>query len=103
MPMAAPQTSDQIHQATAKSVAGNLQSVGLPVGTQDVIPVSADSPIPKTPELHEVGAEIVGEDLSHMLGSTVSDLVGGTENYRTTKSGGFLQKLKERLLRKKGV
>ncbi|TSC65835.1 MAG: hypothetical protein CEO21_319 [Microgenomates group bacterium Gr01-1014_80] len=99
--MAAPQTSDQIHQATAKSIAGSLQSTGQAVGPQDIIPLSADSPIPKTPELHEVGAEVVGEDLSHMLESAVSDLVGGTENYRTTESSGFLQKLKERLIRKK--
>lgn len=101
MPMAAPQTSDQIHQATAKSIAGSLQNTGHAVGPQDVIPVSADSPIPKTPELHEVGAEVVGEDLSHMLGSTVSDLVGGTENYRTAKSGGFLNTLREKLRRRK--
>lgn len=98
--MAAPQTSDQMHQTLAKAVANNLQSVGQAVGTQDVLPTTADSPIPKTPELHEVGAEVIGEDLSHIVGSTVSDLVGGSENYRTTNSGGFLQKLKERLLRK---
>ncbi len=100
MLMAAPQSTNQAHQVMASNVAANLQTAGHPVGTQDVIPNTAETPLDKSADLHQVGAEVVGEDFSNLVEGTMSDLVGGTENYRTTKSGGFLQTLKEKLLRK---
>ena len=93
-------TAQKTHEEHAKSIAQNLQSSGHAVGTQDIIPTSAETPLPKTPEMHEVGAEIVGEDLSHILGTTVGDLTTGSHKYRVTKSGRFLQLLKEKLLGK---
>ena len=65
------------------------------------MPTTSDTPLPKTPEMHEVGAEIIGEDISHIIGTTVGDLTTGAGKYRVTKSGRFLQLLKEKLSGKK--
>lgn len=94
-------TAQKTHEDHAIAIAQNLQSSGHAVGTQDVIPVTAETPISKTPEMHELGAEIVGEDLSHILGGAVGDLTTGSRKYRVTKSGRFLQLLKEKLIGKK--
>lgn len=96
MPMAA-QIDDH-----AKVIAANLQSAGHPVGAQDIIPVTAETPVPKSVELDKVGAEIVGEDLSHIIDTTVGDLTTGAHQYRITKSGRFLGTLMDKLRRKKG-
>lgn len=95
-------TVDQLHREHAKAVASSLQSSGHAVGTEDVIPTTSDTPIPRTPELDEVGAEIVGEDISHVIGGAIGDLTTGAPKYRITKSGRFLKTLMDKLLRKHG-
>jgi len=85
----------------ARVIAENLQAKGHAVGTQDVIPTTADTPITKTPDMHELGAEVIGEDLSHILETTVGDLTTGSHKYRITKSGRFLSTLVGKLRRKK--
>ena len=85
----------------AKIIAENLQQKGHAVGTQDVMPTTAETTIPKTPEMHELGAEVIGEDLSHIVGAAVGEMTTGSRKYRVTKSGRFLQLLKEKLSGKK--
>ena len=99
--MAAHQTSELEHQDSASKVAENLQSMGHAFGTQDVIPTTADTPIQKSPEMHSLGVEVVGEDLSHILETSVGDLTTGSHKYRITKSGRFLNMLREKLLGRK--
>lgn len=86
----------------AKIIADNLQAKGHAVGTQDVTPITSETPVPRTPELDEVGAEVIGEDISHILGTTMEDLTTGGPKHRITKSGRFLNMLKNKLGRKRG-
>lgn len=94
-------TTSQIAIEHAGAIASQVQMTGHAVGTQDVIPTTADTPVPKTPELTKVGAEVVGEDLSHIVGSTFGDLTTGGSATRVTKSVRFLNTLMGKLLRKK--
>lgn len=95
------QTIDQVSTAHAEAVASNLQQAGHSATAQTVMPITAQTPIVKTPELGEVGAEVIGEDLSHIVSTTFGDLTEGKSKIRMTKSSRFLGKLLEKLHRKK--
>lgn len=87
--------------SAAKAISQNLQSVGHAVGSQDIIPTTADTPIERTKDLEDVDAEIIGEDLSHMVESTLGDLTTGGSTSRVTRSGRFLGTFLGKLKRKR--
>lgn len=89
------------HQEHTQIIAQNLQQAGYPVPPQQVAPVTAETPIQKTPELQSVGADITGEDMAHIVGSTVEELTVGTKHSRLAKPGKFLNMLVSKLRRKK--
>lgn len=80
-----------------QNVATNLNQAGHSVSPQQVTPVTPQTPVPNTPELIKAEAEIVGEDLSHLVTTTVEDVTGGQSPQRMTKSSRFLQALREKL------
>lgn len=79
-------TTDQEEAEHIQSVAGNLNAAGYNISPKDV----AGS-----------GTEAIGEDLTHIVGTTMGDLTYGVTKIRTTKSNKFLGMLKGRLFRKK--
>lgn len=85
----------------AQKLASNLNQAGHKVSPQDVIPTTAETPVPKSPELQEVGAEVIGEDLSHIFGTTMGDIGYGKTKTRMTKSSRFLNMFKNKLMRRK--
>ena len=85
----------------AQKLANNLNQAGHKVTLADVIPATAETPIPKTPELEEVGAEVIGEDLSHIFGTTMGDIGYGKTKTRMTKSSRFVNMLRNKLTRRK--
>lgn len=93
------QTTDQIHQETASNIATNLKQAGHEA--ENVIPVTANTPVPKSPHLEAIGAQVIGEDIAHVVGTTMGDLTMGTQKTRITPSSRFLGKLMERLGRRK--
>jgi hypothetical protein len=95
------QTQDQIHQATVSNIATNLKQVGHDVSTASVTPVTATTPITRSPHMEAIGAQVIGEDIKHVVGSTVGDLTMGVQKTRITPSKRFLGKLLDRLSRKK--
>lgn len=82
-------TTDQQEAEHIQNVASNLQKAGYNVGPKDVAGSAAES------------VEQMGEDLSHIVGTTMGDLTYGVTKIRTTKSNKFLGMLKGRLFRKK--
>jgi hypothetical protein len=104
------QTTAQIDQAHAEAIANSLQQLqnlpNQPVPTEDitpasVTPVTAATPVPKSPHLEAIGAQVIGEDFSHILTTTIGDLTTGSTKTRITPSGRFLDTLKDKLIRKK--
>lgn len=92
----------QEYQRTAQNISDNLNKQGHPVGVADVIPQNAQTPMPQTKDLSEVGGEVVGEDLAHVVGTTVGDMTTGASRVRTAQSKRFLGTLVNRLLHQKG-
>lgn len=85
----------------AKAISENLQNTGHAVGTQDVIPATAETPVERSQELEDAGAEFIGEDLTHMVEQGLGDLTTGGSSSRVTKSSRFLGTLLGKLRRKK--
>lgn len=80
-----------------QTVTTNLNQAGHNVTPSQVTPVTHQTPVPNTPELIKAEAEIVGEDLSHLVTTTVEDVTGGQSPQRMTKSNRFLAALREKL------
>ncbi len=96
---------DQAHQQHAQNIATNLNQAGHNVTHQDVAAVSAQTPIPHSPDLQAVGAYIPdGEELQSKLKDlqyiAEADFKQG-DQIRTTASKGFLDTLLKRLKLKK--
>lgn len=89
-------TTTQMHTQQAQIIAGHLNQLGHPTKPEEVIPITATTPIPKTPELVKVGAEVSGEDFQDVLKTAVAGKSSGV-----TGSGKFLRVLWGRLNRKK--
>lgn len=82
------------------TVKQNLNQAGYAVDKNDITPQTSSTPVPKTEELQAVGAQIVGEDLSHLVADTIEDIKGGNTGVRTTESGSFFSQLVGRLRKK---
>jgi hypothetical protein len=95
------QTIAQIDKDSTQNIAANLQQAGHQATPESITPVTAETPIPKSSHMEAIGAQIIGEDIAHVVGSTVGDLTMGVQKTRITPSKRFLGKLLERLNRKK--
>jgi hypothetical protein len=82
-------------------LSNNLAAAGHPVNPSDIIPVTADTPMPRTQEMTDVGADITGEDLSYIMDTSLGSLTHGVPTTRVTKSNKFLTLLKQKLFKKK--
>lgn len=78
---------DQLHQ----NVSGSLQQMGHSAST---VPTTADTPLPLTNELKQIGV-----DASHIMGTTFEELTQGTTHIRETKSKNWLKVLQEKVAR----
>lgn len=98
-------TPAQVYQDHAQNIASHLNQAGHVTSSQEIIPVTADTPVPQTSVLQQVGAQIVnGEDLQSKLKDleyiAEADFKKG-DKIRTTESKGFLDTLLGKLMRKK--
>lgn len=82
-------------------MANNLAAAGHPVVTSDLIPTTAQTPIPRTQELTDVGADITGEDLNYIVNGAIGGLTHGVPSTRVTTSNKFLTLLKQKLFKRK--
>lgn len=88
------QSADQATHDLHKRVSHQLKQMGQHAPT---VPVNADTPPPLTEELKKVGGEVVG-DLSHVLGTTLGETIGGEVSHiRQNPSRGWLRGKLDRL------
>lgn len=89
-----------VHNQHAAAIAQNLKGLGHNVEVSNIVGVTEQTPIEKTKELSDLGADISGEDLTHLIGTTIGLEQSTT---RTTKSANPLKMLMSKLMKKKGV
>jgi hypothetical protein len=94
-------TAEGIHQQHAQALAGNLQQLGHKMTSEEITPVTAETSVSKSAAMDALGVEVVGEDLSHIVTTTLGDLTTGSTKTRITPSNRFLSKFLEKLNRKK--
>lgn len=95
------QHTSAVDTTHAQNIASNLNQAGHPASAQSVTPTTAATPIEKTPMMEAIGADVIGEDIAHVVGTTVGDMTMGVQKTRITSSKRFLGKLIERIRRKK--
>lgn len=78
------QANDKLHQ----TVNQNLQQMGH---TPSATPVTAETPIPLTSDLQQIGV-----DAGHIIGSSFEEMTQGTTHIRETKSRNPLGLIKEK-------
>ncbi len=78
----------------------NLKALGHDIEPHQVVGVTDQTPMPRTKELQDVGADITGEDLTHLIATTVAMQPGLV---RATKSSNPLKLFINKLIRKKNV
>ncbi len=95
-------TPAQVHNGVIETVTANLNQAGHQVNPAQVAPVTAETPLPQTPQLKDVGAEIIsGDDIADLAEKTVKGLTVGTTYTRFAKPGKFLNVFLNKLRGKK--
>lgn len=95
------ETAQDRDTALVNGIQQSLNQAGQATSPSDIIPQNHQTPMPKTKELEDVGAEITGEDIAYNVGTTLGELTGGVSKSRTAPASEWLRSLLRKLHLKK--